>query len=91
MRFHPLNTDWVYIGTDLGVFASEDLGLTWSQVALAANAPMLTKAALVDGHPEVGILPTGAGLGVIDGAPTCGQIIDGIVTQASAAFDRLEA
>ena len=30
IRFHPLNTNWIYIGTDLGIFASEDKGLTWS-------------------------------------------------------------
>ena len=38
--------------------------LTWSQVALAANAPMLIKAAMVDGKPEVGVLPTGQVTGV---------------------------
>ena len=56
--------------------------LKWSQVVLAANAPLLTKAALVDGHFEVGILPTGVGLGVIDSAPSCQEIIDSIVKEA---------
>jgi len=28
--YHPSVPNWIYIGTDLGVFASEDLGLTWS-------------------------------------------------------------
>jgi photosystem II stability/assembly factor-like uncharacterized protein len=28
--YHPSASNWIYIGTDLGVFASEDLGLTWS-------------------------------------------------------------
>jgi hypothetical protein len=27
--YHPSVPNWIYIGTDLGVFASEDLGLTW--------------------------------------------------------------
>jgi hypothetical protein len=31
VRYHPANTNWVYIGTDLGIFASEDSGLTWSR------------------------------------------------------------
>ena len=31
VRFHPVDSDWVYIGTDLGVFASEDRGLTWNK------------------------------------------------------------
>lgn len=30
VRFHPSNGNWVYIGTDLGAFASEDQGQTWS-------------------------------------------------------------
>jgi hypothetical protein len=32
---HPADTDWVYVGLDLGVMASEDNGLTWSQMPLA--------------------------------------------------------
>lgn len=31
VRFHPSSLVWVYIGTDLGIFASEDRGLTWSK------------------------------------------------------------
>jgi hypothetical protein len=30
IRVHPNNQDWIYIGTDLGVFASEDKGASWS-------------------------------------------------------------
>ena len=65
--------------------------LPWRQVIMAANAPLLTKAALLDGHPEVGILPTGMGLGVIDSALSCEEIISQMVAvagerqQASAA------
>ena len=35
--------------------------LTWSQVVMAANAPMMTKAALVDGRTDVGVLPDRSG------------------------------
>jgi hypothetical protein len=31
VRYHPSNSNWVYIGTDLGIYASEDKGLTWSR------------------------------------------------------------
>ncbi|MCO6437600.1 MAG: hypothetical protein J5J06_10970 [Phycisphaerae bacterium] len=31
VRFHPADPTWVYVGTDLGVFASEDKGQTWSR------------------------------------------------------------
>jgi len=30
VTFHPVNTNWVYIGTDLGIFASESRGTIWS-------------------------------------------------------------
>lgn len=57
--------------------------LPWRQVIMAANAPLLTKAALLDGHPEVGILPTGMGLGVIDSAKSCEEIISEMVRTAA--------
>ncbi len=65
--------------------------LTWSQLAMAANAPMLTKAAMVDGRPEVGILPTGQGVGVIDELPTVAALIGRIVEEADATLQRLGA
>jgi photosystem II stability/assembly factor-like uncharacterized protein len=34
VSMHPLNSNWMYAGTDLGVFSSEDRGLTWSYTAL---------------------------------------------------------
>ncbi len=63
--------------------------LTWSQVAMAANAPMLTRATMVDGHPEVGILPTGQGVGAIDDLPSCAELVDRMVSGATDALDRL--
>ena len=30
VRVHQRNSNWVYIGTDIGVFASEDKGLNWA-------------------------------------------------------------
>jgi NAD(P)H-dependent flavin oxidoreductase YrpB (nitropropane dioxygenase family) len=63
--------------------------LSWSQVVMAANAPMMTKAALVDGHPEVGILPTGQVVGVIDELPTVSELIGRIITEANATIERL--
>jgi len=65
--------------------------LKWSQLAMAANAPMLTKAAMVDGKPEVGILPTGQGVGVIDELPTVQQLIARIMQEAEEILTRLGA
>ena len=61
--------------------------LTWSQVAMAANAAMLTRATMVEGKLEVGILPTGQCVGVVDDLPTCEELVARIVTEAVARFD----
>jgi NAD(P)H-dependent flavin oxidoreductase YrpB (nitropropane dioxygenase family) len=66
-------------------------GLTWSQVALAANAPMLIKATMVDGKPEIGILPTGQVTGVVDELPTVADLLDRIMSEAESVMKRLEA
>ena len=30
VTYNPANHNWIYVGTDLGIFASEDKGQTWS-------------------------------------------------------------
>lgn len=64
--------------------------LTWAQLALGANAPMLTRATMVDGKHEVGIMPTGVGVGAIDSDPTVAEIIRSIVAEASTVLARLD-
>jgi NAD(P)H-dependent flavin oxidoreductase YrpB (nitropropane dioxygenase family) len=84
-------------GTSLGDLVREGLAmkrnqdLTWSQVALAANAPMLIKATMVDGKPEVGVLPTGQVTGVIEEVPTVAELLARIEREAEAALARLGA
>jgi NAD(P)H-dependent flavin oxidoreductase YrpB (nitropropane dioxygenase family) len=63
--------------------------LSWAQVVMAANAPMMTKAALVDGRTDVGVLPTGQVVGVIEEVPTVADLIGAIVTEANATLARL--
>ncbi|HEY6472556.1 MAG TPA: nitronate monooxygenase [Acidimicrobiales bacterium] len=63
--------------------------LTWAQVVMAANAPVMTKAALVDGRTDVGVLPTGQVVGVLDELPTVAQIIGNIMAEADARLRRL--
>jgi NAD(P)H-dependent flavin oxidoreductase YrpB (nitropropane dioxygenase family) len=65
--------------------------LSYSQLAMAANAPMLTKAALVDGRPDVGVLPTGQACGVMDDLPAVADVIDRIVREAEETLARLGA
>jgi len=82
-------------GTPLRALVREGLAmkrhqdLTWSQVALAANAPMLIKATMVDGRPEVGVLPTGQVVGVVDELPTVAELLDRIRAEAEATLKRL--
>jgi NAD(P)H-dependent flavin oxidoreductase YrpB (nitropropane dioxygenase family) len=63
--------------------------LSWAQVVMAANAPMMTKAALVDGRTDVGVLPTGQVVGVIEELPTVAELVGAIVTEANATLGRL--
>ena len=59
---------------------------TWSQVLLAANAPMMTKASVVDGDLDVGILPTGQVVGSIADLPTVDDLVTEIMADASSAL-----
>lgn len=65
--------------------------LSWPQVVMAANAPMMTKAALVDGRTDVGVLPTGQVVGEIDELPTVAELIARVMAEASQVLDRLGA
>jgi NAD(P)H-dependent flavin oxidoreductase YrpB (nitropropane dioxygenase family) len=90
MRFRKLS------GRSLDDLAREGLAmkknqeLTWAQVAMAGNAPMLTKAALVDGRLDTGVLPTGQVVGLVDELPTVAEIIGSIMKEAEATLARLE-
>ena len=72
-----------------GLAMQRNQDLTWSQVALAANAPMLIKATMVDGKPEVGILPTGQVTGVIDELPTVAELLARIEHDATQTLEAL--
>ena len=72
-----------------GLAMRRNQDLRWAQLAMAANAPMLIKASMVDGRPEVGILPTGQVTGVIDDLPTVAQLLDQVTADAVATLDRL--
>lgn len=56
--------------------------LTWSQVLMAANTPMLLKAGLVEGNTEAGVLASGQVAGIIENLPSCAELVDTIVTDA---------
>ncbi len=74
-----------------GMAMKQNQELTWAQLAMAANAPMLTKASMVDGRVEAGILPTGQIAGVIDEIPTVAELLQRIIAEAEQTLERLGA
>jgi NAD(P)H-dependent flavin oxidoreductase YrpB (nitropropane dioxygenase family) len=56
--------------------------LTWSQVVMAANTPMLLKAGLVEGNTEAGVLASGQVAGILDDLPSCADLVPAIVADA---------
>jgi NAD(P)H-dependent flavin oxidoreductase YrpB (nitropropane dioxygenase family) len=63
--------------------------LTWPQVVMAANAPVMTKASLVDGDVGVGVLPTGQVTGIIKELVSVDDLMSAIIEEANATLDRL--
>jgi NAD(P)H-dependent flavin oxidoreductase YrpB (nitropropane dioxygenase family) len=64
-------------------------GLTWGQVLMAANTPMLLRAAMVDGRPDLGLMSAGQVAGLIDDLPSCADLITRIMSEAEQCLDRL--
>jgi NAD(P)H-dependent flavin oxidoreductase YrpB (nitropropane dioxygenase family) len=56
--------------------------LSWAQVLMAANTPMLLKAAMVDGRPDLGVMASGQVVGLIDDLPSCAELIERIISEA---------
>jgi NAD(P)H-dependent flavin oxidoreductase YrpB (nitropropane dioxygenase family) len=72
-----------------GLVMKKKQELTFAQMAMAANAPMLTRASMVDGRPEVGILPTGQNVGLIDELPSVAELVERIMREADIVLGRL--
>ena len=56
--------------------------LTWSQVLMAANTPMLLRAGLVEGNTEAGVLASGQVAGILADLPSCAELVETIVGDA---------
>ncbi|MFB7516121.1 NAD(P)H-dependent flavin oxidoreductase [Streptomyces sp. NPDC056144] len=63
--------------------------LSWSQVILAANTPMLLRASMVEGRTDLGIMASGQVAGVIDDLPSCEDLVARIMTEAAEVLSRL--
>jgi len=57
--------------------------LTWAQVIMAANTPMLLRSGLVDGRVDAGVFAAGQVVGLLNDVPSVDELIAGIVRQAN--------
>ena len=66
-----------------------DTGLSWAQVLMAANTPVLLRAAMVDGRADLGLMSSGQVTGLIDDLPSCAELITRITADAEQCLSRL--
>ena len=78
---------WALLREGTAMRKAQDL--TWPQVAMAANAPMYTRATMVQGQLSAGILPAGQIVGRIDALPTVAALLLDIVEEAEQTLVRL--
>jgi NAD(P)H-dependent flavin oxidoreductase YrpB (nitropropane dioxygenase family) len=81
-------TSWPDIVRE-GLTMRKTHGLSWSQVLMAANTPMMLRASMVDGRIDLGTLASGQVAGVIGDLPSCAELVEAIMTQADAVLTRL--
>ncbi|MEU6251714.1 nitronate monooxygenase [Streptomyces sp. NPDC047043] len=65
--------------------------LSWSQVLLAANTPMLLKSAMVDGRSDLGVMASGQVAGVIEDLPSCAELVARVMAEAAEIVGALSA
>ncbi|MFF3058520.1 NAD(P)H-dependent flavin oxidoreductase [Streptomyces sp. NPDC057909] len=63
--------------------------LSWSQVLLAANTPMLLKASMVDGRTDLGVMASGQVAGVIEDLPSCEELVGRVMKEAQRTLAAL--
>ncbi|HKS48054.1 MAG TPA: nitronate monooxygenase [Amycolatopsis sp.] len=63
--------------------------LTWSQLIMAANTPMLLRAGLVEGRIDAGVLASGQAVGMIGDLPSVADLVEGIVKEATGILHDL--
>ena len=74
-----------------GLAMKKGHGLSWAQVLMAANTPMMLRSSMVDGRIDLGTLASGQVAGVIDDLPSCADLISRIMTEAEAVLSGLAA
>ncbi|MEV6649687.1 nitronate monooxygenase [Streptomyces sp. NPDC051219] len=74
-----------------GLATKHGKDLTWSQVLLAANTPMLLRAAMVEGRTDLGVMASGQVAGLIGDLPSCEELITRVMAEAHSALEELRA
>ncbi|MEX2538562.1 MAG: nitronate monooxygenase [Actinomycetota bacterium] len=72
-----------------GVAMRKAYELSYGQMLMAANTPMMLRAAMVEGKLDFGVMASGQVVGVIDDLPTVADVIERIIKEAEATLDRL--
>lgn len=63
--------------------------LSWSQVLLAANTPVLLKASMVEGRTDLGVMASGQVAGLIEDLPSCEELVARVMSEARHALGAL--
>ncbi|GHI90250.1 NAD(P)H-dependent flavin oxidoreductase [Streptomyces xanthophaeus] len=80
---------WAQMVRD-GLAMKHGKDLSWSQVLLAANTPMLLKASMVEGRTDLGVMASGQVAGVIDDLPSCAELVSRVMAEAHTVLKHLE-
>ncbi|MFJ1883352.1 NAD(P)H-dependent flavin oxidoreductase [Streptomyces sp. NPDC088137] len=78
-------TSWSRMVRD-GLAMKHGKDLSWSQVLLAANTPMLLKASMVDGRTDLGVMASGQVAGLIEDLPSCAELVERVMAEAHEAL-----
>lgn len=81
-------TPWRQIVRE-GIAMRRTQELSWAQVLMAANTPMLLRAAMVDGRTDMGVMAAGQVIGLIDDLPSCEELVARIVREAHEVLSTL--
>ncbi|WP_240434624.1 nitronate monooxygenase [Streptomyces sp. YIM 130001] len=72
-----------------GLAMKHGKNLSWSQVLLAANTPVMLKASMVEGRTDRGVMASGQVAGLIDDLPSCAELVDRVMADAHATLESL--
>jgi NAD(P)H-dependent flavin oxidoreductase YrpB (nitropropane dioxygenase family) len=72
-----------------GIEMKKEHDLRWTQVIMAANAPVLYRSVLLDGRTDIGVSASGQVVGLIEDIPSCQELVERIVREANDVLGRL--